>query len=101
MTFSDMHLFQLVLRCRQSETLYLLDLTEDFPLVTKQNDAPAALHPAGELRGTVFLGAEGWHPANLGGRRGESSRPERSLGLRRFVRDFNEAFKVPWSPTLQ
>jgi hypothetical protein len=38
------------------------DRTEDFPLVAKQDDAPAALHPAGELGGAVFLaGAAGRH----------------------------------------
>ena len=32
------------------------------PLFAQQHDAPAALHPAGELRGAVFLaGAAGWH----------------------------------------
>jgi hypothetical protein len=52
-----------------------LDLTEDFTLVAKQDDAPAALHPPGKLRGAVFLGgATGGHAANLGGRGEESNR---------------------------
>ena len=50
------------------------DLAEDFTLAAKQDDAPAALHPGGELRWAVFLGAAGRHAANLGGRCGKSSR---------------------------
>ena len=39
-----------------------LDLAEDFTLVAQKDNAPAALHPAGELRGAVFLaGAAGRH----------------------------------------
>jgi hypothetical protein len=38
------------------------DRTEDFPLGAQQDYAPAALHPACELRGAVFLaGAAGRH----------------------------------------
>ena len=40
--------------------------TEDFALAAQQDDAPAALHPAGELRGAVFLaGAAGRHGENI------------------------------------
>jgi hypothetical protein len=39
-----------------------VDLTEDFTLVAKQDDPPPALHPAGELRRTIFsAGAAGRH----------------------------------------
>src|SRR6185369_1290273 len=38
----------------------------DFALAAQQDDAPAALHPAGELRGAVFLaGAAGRHGENI------------------------------------
>src|SRR6185436_18830340 len=50
------------------------DLAKDFTLAAKQDDAPAALHPTGELRWAVFLGAAGRHAANLGGGREESNR---------------------------
>jgi len=44
------------------------------PFVAKQDDAPTALHPAGELLGAVFLaGTAGLHGANLRGRSEESS----------------------------
>ena len=43
-----------------------LNGTEDFALVPQQDDAPAALHPACQLRGAVFLaGAAGWHGGNI------------------------------------
>jgi hypothetical protein len=41
------------------------DRTEDFPLAAKQNDAPAALHPAGELGGAVFLAGAAGHSRNI------------------------------------
>ena len=42
------------------------DRTEDFTLGAQQDDAPAALHPAGELRGAVFLaGAAGHSRKNI------------------------------------
>jgi hypothetical protein len=43
-----------------------LDRTEDFPLAAKQDNAPAPLHPAGELGGAVFLtGSAGRHGENI------------------------------------
>jgi hypothetical protein len=41
------------------------DLTEDFALAAKQDDAPAALHPAGELGGAVFLAGAAGHSGNI------------------------------------
>ena len=62
-------------RCRLGRRhIGRLDLAEDFALVAKQDDAPTALHPAGELLGAVFLaGTAGLHGANLRGRSEESS----------------------------
>ena len=41
-------------------------VAEDFALAAKQDDAPAALHPAGELGGAVFLaGAAGRHGGTI------------------------------------
>ena len=42
------------------------DRAEDFALVPQQHDAPATLHPAGELGWAVFLaGAAGRHGENI------------------------------------
>ena len=41
-----------------------LDRTEDFALVAQQHDAPAALHPTGELGGAVFLAGAAGHSGN-------------------------------------
>jgi hypothetical protein len=52
--------------CLGRRHILAFDRTEDFTLAAKQDDAPAAFHPAGELRRAVFLaGAAGRHQESL------------------------------------
>ena len=41
------------------------DRAEDFALAAQQDDAPAALHPAGELGGAVFLAGAAGHSGEI------------------------------------
>ena len=68
------------------------DLAEDFTLVTQQDDAPAAFHPAGELCGAVFF-------AGSAGHNNENMAPTRrwiEVARRRYCqRDFPPSTRGP------